>query len=689
MLTPGVAAEFGAPTVPAGWSVTPWNPGGTATVAGGLVTVDGARASLDALVALEQSLEFVATFSGDPYQHVGFGITFNETPWAMFSTASGGGALRQNQRRRQLGVDTVIPGSWLGAPHHFRIDWTATSITYWIDGTQVATHAAVISGTVRPIVSDYNLGGGGVSVDWVHVTPYASSGTFTSRVPRRWGKRYSWNQANWTSSVPAGTTLSLSARFGNTPVPDATWTSFAGLASSGTALAQSSRYVQYQATFAGTGAATPILQDVTFNAPALPQPSISVNDVSIAEGNSGISNATFVISLSHAASSQVSVAYATADGTANAGNDYVTTSGIAIFAPGTTSVSVAVPVIGDTTVETDESFVLNLSSPVNATVADSQGVGTIVNDDATALSIGSVSVTEGDSGSLAAVFPLTLSAPSSQTITVSYATANVTATSGSDYTAASGTVTFAPGVTAQSVSIAVLGDLINEPTETFAVNLTNPVGATVSVAQGIGTIIDNDPLPTLSINNVSVTEGNTGTVNAVFTVTLSRASGQTVTASYATADVTATAGSDYNAVSGTLSFAPGVTTQTVTVPVRGDTLDEANETFTVNLTNPANATIATAQGTGTIIDDDATPSLVINNVWVTVGNSGTVNAVFTVTLSAASGRVVTVNYATANGSATSSGDYAATSGTLTFATGITSQTITVAGGEWRRLERGQ
>ena len=199
----------------------------------------------------------------------------------------------------------------------------------------------------------------------------------------------------------------------------------------------------------------------------------------------------------------------------------------------------------------------------------------------------------------------------------------------------------------------------------------------IGTGQGVGTIVDNDPIPSLSINSASVTEGNFGTVNAVFTVTLSHASGKTVGVSYATADVTATAGSDYNAVSGSLSFAPGVTTQTITVLVRGDLLDEANETFTVNLSSSVNATISVAQGTGTIIDDDATPSLAINNVSVTEGNVGTVNAVFTVTLSAASGRVVTVNYATANSSATSPSDYTATSGMLTFALGVTTQTITV------------
>ena len=132
------------------------------------------------------------------------------------------------------------------------------------------------------------------------------------------------------------------------------------------------------------------------------------------------------------------------------------------------------PVVGDLAVEPTETFFVNLSAPVNATIADAQAVGTIVNDDIASLAIGSVSLTEGDSGSIAAIFPVTLAAPSYQTITVSYATANATATAGADYTATSGSLTFAPGVVSQTVSVPVLGDTLNEFDETFAVNLTNP-----------------------------------------------------------------------------------------------------------------------------------------------------------------------------------------------------------------------
>jgi hypothetical protein len=132
------------------------------------------------------------------------------------------------------------------------------------------------------------------------------------------------------------------------------------------------------------------------------------------------------------------------------------------------------------------------------------------------------------------------------------------------------------------------------------------VNATIADGQGVGTITNDDgaSLPTLSINNVTIAEGNTGTKAAVFTVSLSAASTQTVAVNYATAQATATVGVDYTGVSGTLTFAPGTTTRTISVAIKGDTTPEGNETFAVNLSAPVNATIADGQAVGTIVNDD-------------------------------------------------------------------------------------
>jgi hypothetical protein len=138
------------------------------------------------------------------------------------------------------------------------------------------------------------------------------------------------------------------------------------------------------------------------------------------------------------------------------------------------------------------------------------------------------------------------------------------------------------------------------------VTLSNATNVTMADGQGTGTIADDDngPRPAMSISDVTVTEGQSGSTNAVFTVTLSFASAQTVTVQYATANDTATAPRDYTAVFGTLTFAPGVTTRTISVPVTGDAQVESAERFLVNLSNPVFATIADGQAQATILTDD-------------------------------------------------------------------------------------
>ena len=161
---------------------------------------------------------------------------------------------------------------------------------------------------------------------------------------------------------------------------------------------------------------------------------------------------------------------------------------------------------------------------------------------------------------------------------------------------------------------------------------------------------------------MTVTEGNAGTVNATFVASLSGASGRTVTADYATADGSATNPADYTSASGSVSFAPGETSKNMTVTVKGDTLDEADETFTLRSRTSSTRPIADGSATGTITDDDDPPSISISDVSVTEGNSGTVAMTFTASLSAASGKTVSADFATADGAATQPGDYASASG---------------------------
>lgn len=250
------------------------------------------------------------------------------------------------------------------------------------------------------------------------------------------------------------------------------------------------------------------------------------------------------------------------------------------------------------------------------------------------LSINDVSASESNAGTTSFVFTVSLSAPAGPGgITFDIATADGTAVAGSDYAGQSLTgQTIAAGSSSYQFTVQVAGDTLREPNETFFVNVTNVAGALVGDGQGLGTIVNDDPLPSLSINDVGVAEGNAGTTAAVFTVTLSAASGETVAVNYATADGTATQPVDYTATSGTLTFSPGQTALTITVLVNGDTQPEAHETFFVNLSGATNATIADNQGVGTITNDDVPVS-----VSPGVLPGGAVAAAYSQTVSASGG----------------------------------------------------
>jgi hypothetical protein len=265
-----------------------------------------------------------------------------------------------------------------------------------------------------------------------------------------------------------------------------------------------------------------------------------------------------------------------------------------------------VQVQGDVVSEANETFSVNLSGATNATIADDSGLGTITDNDTPTITLGAaVAVTEGTGGTTNAVFGLTLSAPNGNTVTVDFATADGSATDPSDYLGTSGTATFNPGEVSKQIVVQVVGDIAIEPNETFSLNLSNPANATIAgTGFALGTITDNDT-PTITIASVTVTEGNAGTLSAVFNVTLSAPSGNTVTVNFATANGSAIASGDYTSLSGLVTFNPGVTGRQIIVQVVGDVLIEPNETFSVNLSNPINATIAgSGFGVGTITNND-------------------------------------------------------------------------------------
>jgi hypothetical protein len=223
---------------------------------------------------------------------------------------------------------------------------------------------------------------------------------------------------------------------------------------------------------------------------------------------------------------------------------------------------------------------------------------------APSLSIDDATITEGNAGTIAATFTVTLSAASSEAITVDYATDNETAAAG-DYQAASGTLTFAPDETSKIITVLVNGDRLAEPNESFVVNLSNATNATIADGQGVGTIVDDEPR--ISISDVSKKEGKKGqTTLFTFTITLSVPYDQPVTMSFQTVNGTAkTSDNDYVAKTGTLTFAPGQTTKTITIDVKGDSKREGNETFYLDLYGlSSNGLFTKNRGVGTILNDD-------------------------------------------------------------------------------------
>jgi hypothetical protein len=412
---------------------------------------------------------------------------------------------------------------------------------------------------------------------------------------------------------------------------------------------------------------------------AAPKPSVTVADVVVSE-SAGTASFTIMARPRPRACCALSVDWATADGTATQPADYGTASGTVTLTRANPNAVVSVPITADALDEANETFVVNLSNLVGTpgVIGDSQATGTITDDDLPpALSIDDVVVGEGDSGTTTASFTVRLSAPSGRTVTVDWATADGSATQPTDYLPGSGTATFTPGDTSETVGVTVNGDTDLDSDETFTVGLTNPTNATVSDASGTGTILADEVEPVVSIGNATVTEGDAGTSTLSFTVSLSRAGPTTATVDWATSDGSAVEPGDYQANSGTVTFIAGDVSETVSVTVNGDTQFEPDETLAVDLTNQTNSFMGDTHGDGTISNDDPLPSVSISDVSVTEGNSGTRTAAFDVTLSAASGTSADVTWTTTDGTALAGPDYVAGSGIVTFAPGDVSESVSV------------
>ncbi|HET6529086.1 MAG TPA: Calx-beta domain-containing protein [Actinoplanes sp.] len=373
-------------------------------------------------------------------------------------------------------------------------------------------------------------------------------------------------------------------------------------------------------------------------------PTVSVGSPGAAVETSTLS---FPLTLSGASERTVTVVTNTANGTATAGADYTAVSGNTVtFVPGDTSETVDVTTASDTLNEVDpETFTLTMSDPVNAVLdADPSATGSINDDDvAPTVNLAPGSVAEGDSGPQVRTFTATLDAPSGRTVAIDYDVSGGTATPGVDYTATSGTLTFAPGDTVKTFDVTVLGDQIDEdPAEDLNVILSNPAG-TVANAGSLGTsvitITDDDATPTFSVADVTVAEGGTTAARA-FVVTLSNPSAQAVTFDVLAGDGSAVdngtdpGDNDYDPPSSSVTVAPGDTTAAIALNVVGDTVFEGDETATVTVTRTAGENDASGGpdvSTLTLTNDDTAPSVQLSSEPGVEGSSialmGTVTGV--------------------------------------------------------------
>jgi CSLREA domain-containing protein len=338
-----------------------------------------------------------------------------------------------------------------------------------------------------------------------------------------------------------------------------------------------------------------------------PVPTISIGSGSGTEGG----NIDFIVLQSAVSGLDTTFEYSTTDGTATSADYTPATSVIGTIPAGSSSTIISIPSTEDSVYEGNENFFVGIANPTNATITVNSGVGTITeNDSPPSFTIDDVTHDEGNSSTTSYTFTVTRTGSTAVGSTVNFTTLDGTATvADSDYQTNSGTLTFAAGDTTKTITVLVNGDTKYENGEAFTVHLSNATDATIGDADGTGTITNDDGQPSISINSVSANE-SAGTID--FTVTQSSASAFATTFQYSTADGTATAGTDYTGATNAPGSIPaGSTTTTISIPITNDSAYEGPETFTVALSTPNNATLGTATGTGTIVDNDNPPTSLV------------------------------------------------------------------------------
>lgn len=417
-------------------------------------------------------------------------------------------------------------------------------------------------------------------------------------------------------------------------------------------------------------------------------PALSIVDSSAAEGDSGISDLVFAVTLERRWGEQITVIYSVTGGSAVIGEDYrQLADGMVTFAPGEITKSIVVTVLGDGAVEEDETVEITLTEAVNASIRKAVGIGTITNDDLRVMRVDMPEVNESDESETASlVFTATLGASWPIRVTVDYSLTGGTATEGEDYQALpDGTLVFEPNETVKTITVTVLGDDSAELDETVEITFFGQTsGVLIESGVAVGTIRSDDA-STLFIDSPSVVEGADGETTALeFSVHLNPPSSEEVTVAYRRTGGTATADEDYESLApGTLVFAAGVRTNTIQLQVIGDDFVEPDETVEITLSSPTGgAGIAQDSriGTGTILRDLDRPALSVSASDVTEGETGETTEVrFDARLARPEGfgQSVSVDYEVRNLAASPSAD-PESEGTLKFGPGIEVRTVRLA-----------
>ena len=444
--------------------------------------------------------------------------------------------------------------------------------------------------------------------------------------------------------------------------------------------------------------------DITGDAAAASKPGLYVRDA-VVDDSAGTIDVPVVLGGPSGAASGVAVTvpYTTHDGSALAGTDYTTTSGTLTFPPGETAQNIAVPIIHRTGAAPTRNFSVTLGTPTNATVADGTGVVTIEASGQGAATAPGISAPADLVASAADGYvdlPVTLTSPGFSTVTVNYDTPGETTSSngscygtGYGFVGQSGTLTFLPGVTSQTVRVPLLncGTSYSSGFQVFSLSLYSNSSDSSIVRSSTQIDITGDAAaaskPGLYVRD-AVVDDSAGTIDVpvVLGGPSGAASGVAVTVPYTTHDGSALAGTDYTTTSGTLTFPPGETAQNIAVPIIHRTGAAPTRNFSVTLGTPTNATVADGTGVVTIEAAHAgaatAPKISAPAAVTTAVTEGYVD--LPVTLSASGASTVTVNYDTPGGTTSSNGScygtgygFVGQSGTLTFRPGVTTRTVRI------------